>query len=136
MSTRSNIVFLTPDNKVHQYYHHCDGYLHGVGEELRWMLVYAIGMRAVGKELPIYDLMVESLARDSQYESEYKLNLDCDNRLHADIEFLYVIKDNDLYYVNEWGIYSKVNSYREVIDYVCRENNKIDLSKPIKREQN
>jgi len=99
------------------------------------MLVYAIGMREVGKDLSIYDIMVESLARDSSYENEYKLSLDCDNRLHADIEFLYIIKDNDLYYVCEWGIYSKVNSYREVIDYVCREKNKIDLSKPIKREQ-
>ena len=44
MSTRANIILVTPDNRIHQYYHHCDGYFSGVGEELRKYLVYSIGL--------------------------------------------------------------------------------------------
>lgn len=53
------------------------------------------------------------------------------NDLHGDIEFLYIIKDNKLYYVNEWDICHKVNSYKDLIDYVCKDNNKLDLSKRV-----
>ena len=68
MSTRSNIILVTPDNKVHQFYHHCDGYLSGVGEELRNKLVYSLGMNTLIKDKPLYDFLVVEITRDNDYE--------------------------------------------------------------------
>lgn len=129
MSTRSNIILVTPDNKVHQFYHHCDGYLSGVGEELRCKLVYSLGMNTLVKDTSLYDLLVGEVAKDSDYEDEYKLEINDYNRLHSDIEYLYVIKDGNLYYVSEWDLRSKLLRYKDVIDYVCVDDHKLDLSK-------
>lgn len=129
MSTRSNIILVTPDNKVHQFYHHCDGYLSGVGEELRNKLVYSLGMNTLIKDKPLYDFLVVEITRDNDYEDESKHEMDDVNYLHGDIEYLYVIKDDNLYYVNEWDVCNKVNTNKDLIDYVCKDNNKLDLSK-------
>ena len=129
MSTRSNIILVTPDNKVHQFYHHCDGYLSGVGEELRNKLVYSLGMNTLIKDKPLYDFLVVEITRDNDYEDEFKHEMDDANYLHGDIEYLYVIKDGNLYYVNEWDVCNKVNTNKDFIDYVCKDTNKLDLSK-------
>lgn len=131
MSTRSNIILVTPDNKAHQFYHHCDGYLSGVGEELRCKLVYSLGMNTLINDRSLYDFLVVEVTKDSEYEDEFKHEMNDANYLHGDIEFLYIIKDNKLYYVNEWDICHKVNSYKDLIDYVCKDNNKLDLSKRV-----
>ena len=129
MSTRSNIILVTPDNKAHQFYHHCDGYLSGVGEELRCKLVYSLGMNTLIKDMTLYDLLVGEVAKDSDYEDEYKFEMNDYNRIHSDIEYLYVIKDGNFYYVSEWDLRSKLLRYKDVIDYVCKDDNKLDLSK-------
>ena len=129
MSTRSNIILVTPDNKVRQFYHHCDGYLSGVGEELRCKLVYSLGMNTLIKDMSLYDLLVGEVAKDSDYEDEYKFEMNDYNRIHSDIEYLYVIKDSNLYYVSERDLRSKLLRYKDVIDYVCKDSNKLDLSK-------
>lgn len=129
MSTRSNIILVTPDNKAHQFYHHFDGYLSGVGEELRCKLVYSLGMNTLIKDMSLYDLLVGEVAKDSDYEDEYKLEMNDRNHIHCDIEYLYVIKDGGLYYVNEWDLHDKLKTYKDVIDYVCKDSNKLDLSK-------
>lgn len=129
MSTRSNIILVTPDNKAHQFYHHCDGYLSGVGEELRKHLIYSIGMSTLIKDASLYDLLINEIHKDEDYEDEYKLEMNDENCLHGDIEYLYVIKDGNLYYVNEWDLHNKVNTNRDIIDYVCKDSNKLDLSK-------
>lgn len=129
MSTRSNIILVTPGNKAHQFYHHCDGYLSGVGEELRCKLVYSLGMNTLIKDMTLYDLLIGEVAKDSDYEDEYKFEMNDYNRLHSDIEYLYVIKDGNLYYVSEWDLRSKLLKYKDVIDYVCKDVNKLDLSK-------
>lgn len=131
MSTRSNIIFVTSDNKAHQFYHHFDGYLSGVGEELRCKLVYSLGMHTLIKDIPLYDLLVCEVAKDSDYEDEFKYEMSEANRLHGDIEYLYVIKDGILYYVYEWDICSKLETYKDVIDYVCKDCNKLALDKPL-----
>ena len=129
MSTRSNIILVTPDNKAHQFYHHCDGYLSGVGEELRCKLVYSLGMNTLVKDASLYDLLVGEMAKDSDYEDEYKFEMNDYSRLHSDIEYLYVIKDNSLYYVSEWDLHSKLLRYKDIIGYVCKDDNKLDLIK-------
>ena len=130
MSTRSNIILITPDNKVHQLYHHFDGYLSGVGEDLRRRLVYAIGICTI-TDSHVYNVLIDDLSRDSDYESECIIDLDQHNHLHGDIEFLYVIKDCNLYYVNEYSLCSKFNTNKDLIDYVCTDRNKLDLVKHI-----
>ena len=131
MSTRSNIILVTPDNKAHQYYHHCDGYLSGVCEELRNKLVYSLGIHTIIKDVPLYDLFVREVAKDSDYEDEFKYEMNNHNRIHSDIEYLYIVKDDSLYYVDEWGICNKLETYKDVIDYVCKDNHKLDLSKRV-----
>ncbi len=131
MSTRSNIILVTPDNRVHQFYHHWDGYLSGVGEDLRKHLVYSIGMNTLIKDMSLYDILVGDIASDDDYEDEYKMDLNAHNKIHADIEFTYVIKDGNLYYVCECGLCDKVNTNKDLIDYVCKDSNKLALDKQI-----
>jgi hypothetical protein len=131
MSTRSNIILVTPDNKAHQFYHHCDGYLSGVGEELRKHLVYSIGMNTIIKDVSLYDILVGELASDNEYEDEYKFDLNAHNKIHADIEFTYVIRGNDLYFVYEWDLCHKVATYKDLVNYVCKDVNKLALDKPL-----
>lgn len=129
MSTRSNIILVTPDNRAHQLYHHCDGYLSGVGEELRHSLVYSIGLSQITKDIPLYDILSSDILSDRDYEDEYKMDMNAHNRLHADIEFLYIIKDDRLYYVDEWDMHHKVDTYKDLIDYVCTDSHAIALNK-------
>lgn len=129
MSTRSNIILVTPDNKAHQFYHHCDGYLSGVGEELRKHLIYSIGMNTLIKNMSLYDILLGEIHKDEDYEDEYKLEMNDENCLHSDIEYLYIINGSNLYYVNEWDLRNKVDTNKDLIDYVCNDSNKIDLSK-------
>jgi len=128
MSTRSNIILVTPDNRVDQYYHHWDGYLSGVGEELRKCLLYSIGMHTVVKDVSVYDALCDNLKDCSDYEFEDSWVLNNHNHLHLDVEFTYVIRDSNLYFVYEWDLCHKVDTYKDLIDHVCREQNKIDLT--------
>ena len=130
MATRSNILLITPDNKVHQFYHHWDGYLSGVGEELRKYLVYSAGLKSlVLEDRPLYDILVETISNDESYLSEEVRDLADKNDLHADIEFLYVIDDSCIHYICEWETYKKFSTYKEVIDHVCVDGDKIILGK-------
>jgi len=128
MSTRSNIILVTPDNKIHQLYHHCDGYLSGVGEELRCKLVYSLGMHSLIKDMNLYDILISEILKDEDYEDEYVHDMNDENYLHGDIEYLYVIKESELFYVYEWDLCNKLKTYQDVIDYVCNDNHKLDLS--------
>jgi hypothetical protein len=74
MSTHSNIILVTPDNMVRQFYHHCDGYLSGVGEELRCKLVYSLGMCALIKDMSLYNLLVGEMVKDSEVIMKMNIN--------------------------------------------------------------
>lgn len=136
MSTRSNIIVVKSDGALDQFYHHCDGYLYGVGEELRKKMIYSIGMNHFIKDVPPEDILDGELMDTSGYEYEHDLSLNGCNSLHADIEYLYIIKDCNLYYVHAWGLYEKVNTNSELIDFVCKDENLLPLDKPIKRGDN
>lgn len=131
MSTRANIILVTSDNKVHQFYHHCDGYLSGLGDELRRCMIYTYGMSFLIKDVQFTDILVRQITNYSdEYEDEYVLDLDAHNRLHADIEFLYIVKDGKLYYVNEWDVCHKRDTYKDLVNYACVDKNVIDLIHP------
>lgn len=136
MSTRSNIILVTPDNKVHQFYHHWDGYLSGVGEDLRKHLIYSVGMSVLAKDLSVYDILVGELAGDDDYRDERVMSLDTHNELHGDIEYTYVIKDNKLFYVYKYNLCNDVDTYKDLIDYVCKDKNELALDKPIHNDNN
>lgn len=127
MSTRSNVIIISPDNKVDQFYHHWDGYLSGVGEELRKCLLYSIGMSSLIKDKSVYDILIDELPDCDGYEFEDSWELDDRNCLHSDVEFVYVIRDGELFYVNEYGLYDKIGTYKNLIDHICKESNKVDI---------
>ena len=129
MSTRSNVIIISPNNKVDQFYHHCDGYLSGVGEELRKWILYSIGMNALLKDKSVYDILIDELSYCDGYESEGSWEINDRNCLHTDVEFVYVIRDNHLFYVNEYGLYDKIGTYKNLLDYICKEESEIDLLK-------
>lgn len=129
MSTRSNIIIVTPENQAHQFYHHCDGYLSGVGEELRCFL----------NESANYEDLLEKLATPDEYGDFYRDEGKFDqklaaNGLHADIEFLYIIKNKKLYYMEIWkskDFEEELRTYKELIDYICINKHEIDLTKEV-----
>ena len=134
MSTRSNIILVTPDNRVHQFYHHYDDYLSGVGEELRKHLVYPIGMSVLLKDVPAEEVLISELDSVDGYEDEYTHEFNSHNRIHADVEFTYVVKDSRLYYIYKYGLCENVDTYSDLIGYVCKDENEIDLIHPCKDE--
>lgn len=127
MSTRSNIIIVTPDNQAHQFYHHCDGYLSGVGEELRGFLNESANYEDLLKKLAIPDEYGEV------YEDEEKHDQSELDKLHGDIEFLYVIKNKRLYFmqIHKSKDYRKLRTYKELIDYICISKHEIDLTKEV-----
>lgn len=135
MSTRANVLLVTPNNQVHQFYHHYDGYLHGVGEELRKMFLYSIGMNYLIKDMSIYGILLGEILDCEGYVDEDVYNLKDHNNLHGDIEYLYVIKDDEMFMVNEWDLCDKFITNKELIDYVCKDENKLSLTKPFRRPE-
>lgn len=134
MSTRSNIILVTPDNRVHQFYHHFDGYLSGVGEELRTKLLYSVGMSIIVKDISVHDVLIGEVMKDKEYENEHVHDMSEVNHLHGDIEFLYVVKGLQLYYVNEWDLCEKLETNQDIINYVCKDSNEIDVTKQLHDE--
>lgn len=128
MCTRSNVVLVAPNNEVDQFYHHYNGNLSGVGEELRKCLLYSIGMNTLIKDMSVYNILIGVLPDCEGYEFEDSWVLNDHNRLHTDAEFTYVIRGNNLYFVYEYDLRNKVDTYKDLIDYVCKEQNKIDLT--------
>ena len=92
MSTRSNI-FVDFNGERKQFYHHCDGYLDGVGKDLlvRMEMAIARASKAIlylaGYDLTerAYKEFLNLLEEEGSYESE-------EIGLHGDIEYLYYVK--------------------------------------------
>ena len=130
MGTRSHIVLVTPENKVHQFYHHWDGYLAGVGKELRGYLLYSIGVAALDEDVSVYSVLLGELHRNEEYEDEHIHEMNEVTSLYCDVEYLYVVRGSDLFYVNEHTLCEKLATNKELVDYVCKDRNKINFTKP------
>lgn len=122
MSTRANIIVAQKgSNRIVQIYHHCDGYLAGVGEEIRVIQVIAeyatkiYGSRpcAMAGYMPSFMQVLAAFGGPSfeveSYDPCYKeiviSNIDKDilklsdkNMLHSDIEYLYLVWCNEVGY--------------------------------------
>lgn len=93
MSTRSNI-FVDFNGERKQFYHHCDGYLDGVGKDLlvrmemaitraRKAISYLVGDNFSTER--VYKEFITLLEEEGSYEPE-------EIGLHGDIEYLYYVK--------------------------------------------
>lgn len=110
MSTRSNIIVISPSKKVKQYYRHWDGYFEGAGLDLINKLSDAFANRCcakfmkpenLNKELgdytqkPVtfYDWFMFEMSKDLRINKQYEKNYEPEDDLilHGDIEYLYII---------------------------------------------
>ena len=107
MSTRSNIIITKKGtNDVWQYYHHCDGYLSGVGEDLRMFIRVAEFIHKIcsekssyhGNRIDCLGWVMKGMAGDD-YEPEPEdgesENINSPDKLHGDIEYVYLIQESD-----------------------------------------
>lgn len=148
MSTRSNILIIKKDsdNKfvVTQYYHHCDGYLEGVGEELRLYAVTGVGFSAISNEE--LDVNIKKLlSENSQYKQEDNYDFSEKDGIHGDIEYLYVLDvanyscNNNivsLYYIKTcWDWLDNYNCVGDIIKDVCVPEHKINLLTSLRKKK-
>ena len=90
MSTRSNI-FVDFNGERKQFYHHCDGYLDGVGKDLLVRLEIACSRARkadpglVERTKNVYEEFIKLLEEEGSYKPE-------EIGLHGDIEFLYYVR--------------------------------------------
>ena len=81
MATRCNIIIKRENEPMFQLYHHWDGYTDGVGNELLDMLQ--------SKSTENTQVVIDHILQDDGYEYEGVNGEEC--KLHADIDYLYVI---------------------------------------------
>ena len=123
MSTRCNIIVKKGSDKQYVY-HHCDGYINGVGKELKDFL------KTVYK--PDFYIIDELILQLALWDNSYK---PCDS-IHGDIEYLYTVEiDEDKKSVKvsvevlaDWrnNIWTDINSYEEIIFVSKSENKRYD----------
>lgn len=137
MSTRSIILITDGKCVLHDYYHHCDGYLAGVGNELKTFIHTAESIVSSKNEviLPGYcsremisvlDWCLETLGY-GQYESQDKVSdLSCRCGIASDIEYIYLILIKDysceFYFIPVKKVKNsalKSNNYSELINEVA-----------------
>lgn len=89
MSTRSNI-FVDFNGERKQFYHHCDGYLDGVGKDLLIRMAMAIerarnDISYLVSTERVYKEFINLLEEEGSYKPE-------EIGLHRDIEYLYYVE--------------------------------------------
>ena len=148
MSTRSNILIIKKENEtsdnfvVTQYYHHCDGYLEGVGEEIRLFAVTALGLSTITKEA-LSESLGKIMSSDSSYEQEEDFSPSDFDEIHGDIEYLYILDlakyscDDviSMYYIKTcWDWSNDFKNIEEILKHVCTEEHKINLAKSLREK--
>ena len=152
MSTRSNIIITKKGtNDLWQYYHHCDGYLSGVGEDLRMFIRVAEYIHKIcsekisyhGSRLDSLGWVMKGMADDS-YEREPEdgesKNINSPDRLHGDIEYVYLIQESDkeleFYFMNRYNgpstlfkdlLNDKSKPYKDVIADIIENGIKLPI---------
>lgn len=110
MSTRSNIIVISPSKEIKQYYRHWDGYFEGTGLDLISKLNDAFNDRSCAKYIRLdklneilgdykpqpktfYDWFMFHMSKDLRINKQYKKNYEPEDDLilHGDIEYLYII---------------------------------------------
>lgn len=143
MSTRANFLIVTPDNKVHQFYSHCDGYPEGLGELLRRHILMSLGMLVLKPNDSIYDLFMQVIDHKiikenyrASWEDEGFNDMESPIHIHGDIDYLYIVNFSkdvpDILYCNKaWDIDRKQN-YFGLVKSLCILDKNLPLDKEIK----
>lgn len=137
MSTRSTIFITNGKDCLHEYYHHCDGYLAGVGNELK--LFVHVAKRIVSSDeeitLPGYssknmfsvlDWCFKTLGNGEYELQDFVYDLSFNNTIASDIEYIYLIlvekRSCQLYFLPVRRIKNsalKARNYNEIVDEVA-----------------
>lgn len=138
MSTRANVLIVTPEGNIQQYYHHCDGYFSGVGEELRKTFILAIGTRTISTSDntdSLYTIFTSLLEENSEYEKEELMSQNDSIQIHGDIEYCYLLDFSKsvtyLYGCHAWDLSNKVGTNAELLQYICQTQHTLPLDKPV-----
>lgn len=110
MSTRSNIIVISPTKEIKQYYRHWDGYFEGAGLDLTKKLCDAFRNRCCArymkqgkldellgdymtKPVTFYEWFMFEMSKDLRINKQYENNYEPEDDLilHGDIEYLYII---------------------------------------------
>lgn len=147
MSTRSNIIITEKGtNDVWQYYHHLDGYLSGVGEDLRMCIRIAEYSHKIFSEKSTYRgnrigcLGAIIKGMDGAYEAEPEngdsYNINQKEQLHGDIDYIYLIQESDIelefYFLPIYELASNLfksghKTYKEVIEQVTEKGIRLPI---------
>jgi hypothetical protein len=145
MSTRANFLIVTPNNKVHQFYSHCDGYPEGLGELLRRHILMSLGMLVLKPNDSIYDLFMQVIDHKiikenyrASWEDEGVNDMESTIHIHGDIDYLYIVNFSKnvpdiLYCDHAWNI-DRNQSYSELINSICIPKKALSLNREIKME--
>lgn len=136
MSTRANFYVMLDNTLVYQYYNHYDGYFAGLGNDLRTTILKVLGESTLTHELSLRDKLLEELRIN--YEEENVSAVTQQNKLHPDIEYVYIldpIADRATislygYSLKRFGEFDK-KTIKEVLDSVTQRGTKFDLNKEI-----
>lgn len=110
MSTRSNIIVISPSKEIKQYYRHWDGYFEGAGLDLINKLSDAFADKRCAKfmnrenlykklggytpkPVTFYDWFMFEMSKDLRVDGKYENDYEPEDDLilHGDIEYLYII---------------------------------------------
>lgn len=147
MSTRANFLVKIDADHYQQYYCHTDGYRYGLGEDLRKMIVYSIGLQTFTPKTLLRDIVNDTISQHvrednngcGSYNREDIYSLKDFIGLHLDIEYIYVIdftfqKGCILYGKSCWNNYTSSDcTVNDVINDVCKPENILNLTKQITR---
>lgn len=147
MSTRSNIIITKKGtNDVWQYYHHRDGYLSGVGEDLRMFIriaeyshkIFSEKLTYRGNRIGCLGPIIKGMDEDYEVEPENGDSYDINSKdqLHGDIEYIYLIQESDVelefYFLPIYALASAWfksghKTYKEVIEQVTEKGIRLPI---------
>lgn len=157
MSTRANFWIVNPNNTIQQYYCHFDGYFEGLGANLRNTILKALGLHASNCSKSTYEYLLSLIAENSfdpqkeecsqkEWEIEDCFDQTIINKLHGDIEYLYVVDCSDVNNIKLYGkpchdlyntfsfskgTYTKRFAVKNIIADICREEHLLPLDKEL-----
>lgn len=143
MSTRANFIVVSPDQKICQFYNHCDGYPKGLGNALKTQVLIAIGKSFVDRENlfiekeVLYKEFMDIITCKTDVVTDFihdyepdgnELGLDDLNHFHSDIEYLYVVdfsqkysnRTGDVFGFGCWRKIQRDMTYRQIVELICK----------------
>ena len=129
MSTRSNVILVSPKGEYIQYYHHMDGYINGgVGEMLCAVKGFTLMTRSHLKfrTFTKYLKMIDGPNFEPEEFSE--------NSLHGDIEYLYTVdfRENQIVIkymsISPFAVFDDVTTGKDWVEVCLKDGREISYT--------